>query len=108
MRLAQQVSTAIVPVAPAVPAIPATTAQPEALGPYAEALVAAPELSLVTTGVVLGALWGGLTGWTLGSLTRSKQPLTWTAVSAAAGAALLGAKGYHKGKELEQWLQAHS
>jgi hypothetical protein len=80
---------------------------PEDLGPYAAALSAAPEAALTVSGLLLGAIWGGLIGWGVGAIAK-QNAVTWALAGAAAGGTALGVMGYLKGQELDTWLQTQT
>jgi hypothetical protein len=84
-----------------------TPLKPVAVAGYATSLETAPQTTLATTGVVVGAFWGGLVAYLGARIGSSKHPLGWALAGAGAGAALLGAAGNQQGEELATWLRQY-
>ena len=84
-----------------------TPLKPVAVAGYATSLEMAPQTTLATTGVIVGAFWGGLLGFAGAYLGGSKHRLGWTLAGAGAGAALLGVEGNTQGEALAAWLRQY-
>lgn len=64
--------------------------------PLSRTIASHPVGSLTLIGAGIGSLWGGAAGMVFG-LAKA---------GAAVGGVLLGARGYHIGKDLQSWLKA--
>jgi len=84
-----------------------TPLKPVAVAGYATSLETAPQATLATTGVIVGAFWGGLVGYLGARVGGSRHCLGWALAGAGAGAALLGVEGNTQGEALAAWLRQY-
>jgi prepilin signal peptidase PulO-like enzyme (type II secretory pathway) len=80
------------------------TTTPADLGFFAAAVESQPVLTLTTTGVVVGATFGVITGLLWGALFNRKEMALDAVKSAGVMGAMLGIAGFTEAQNLKSWL----